>query len=101
LVTCPDDVTRVSGKAKKARNAKECPSSNKTLCESDFAGDGLADDFVRGFFVVAISWQSNQRIRSRQPRQLAAAVCEQNRIYRAMEIPHGNEGSEYLPQSTF
>jgi hypothetical protein len=69
LVTWPDDVTRVSGKAKKARKASECPSSNKTLCEFDAAGEDVpGDDFVRGFLVAAIFLQSNQRIRSRQPR---------------------------------
>src|SRR6185503_18370151 len=69
--TCPDEVTRVSGRAKNARNASEWPSSNSTLGESLFEGeDGVSDDFVRGFLVAAILSQSNQRICSRQPRRL-------------------------------
>jgi hypothetical protein len=53
LVTCPDEVTSVSGKAKKARNASEWPSSNNTLWIAFFSlPAGLRLDFATVFFAL-------------------------------------------------
>jgi hypothetical protein len=50
-VTWPDEVTSVSGKAKKARNASEWPSSNSTLWIAFFSlPAGLRLDFATVFF---------------------------------------------------
>ena len=50
---CPDEVTSVSGKAKKARNAREWPSSSTTLRPSLWTPAAvLGLDFVIGFLVL-------------------------------------------------